>query len=159
MNLYIETENGQIKNHPAFEDNLIAAFGSVPAHWVPFERVERPSLGVYEVWTAEEPTYEIVDGVYKDVWHKRDMTAEEKTTKQQATQAQWASRPNLENYTAWTFNEATCAYVPPTPMPETGNYFWQGTTSSWVAIPQRPNDGKQYKLDFASASWVEVTQP
>ena len=159
MKLYIETENGQTKNHPAFEDNLIAAFGSVPAHWAPFERVERPILGVYEVWAAEDPTYEMVDGVYKDVWHKRDMTAEEKTAKQQRVKDLWASQPNAENYTAWTFDEVSCAYVSPTPMPETGNYFWQGTTSSWVAVPQRPNDGKQYKLDFASASWVEVTQP
>ena len=159
MNLYIETENGQTKNHPAFEDNLIAAFGSVPAHWVPFERVERPVLGVYEVWAEEELTYEIVDGVYKDVWHKRDMTAEEKTARQQGVKDLWAVRDQAENFAAWTFDEATCAYVPPTLMPETGNYFWQGTTLSWVAVPQRPNDGKQYKLDFASASWVEVTQP
>lgn len=86
MKLYIETENGQPKNHPAFEDNLIAAFGVVPDHWVPFERIERPVLGAYEVWISEEPTYELVDGVYKDVWHKRDMTAEEKIAKQQRTQ-------------------------------------------------------------------------
>ena len=159
MNLYIETENGQPKNHPAFEDNLIAAFGSVPAHWVPFERIERPRLSVYEVWTAEDPTYELVDGVYKDVWHKRDMTAEEKADKQQRIRDDWALQDQAENFTAWTFDEVTCAYVPPTPRPETGNYFWQGTTSSWVEIPQRPNDGKTYKLDFASASWVEITQP
>lgn len=82
MNLYIETENGQPKNHPAFEDNLIAAFGAVPDHWVPFERVERPALGVYEVWVSENPTYELIDGVYKDVWHKRNMTEEEKAAKQ-----------------------------------------------------------------------------
>jgi len=53
MKLYIETENGQVKNHPAFEDNLIQAFGQVPEHWVPFERVERPVLGQYEVMVSE----------------------------------------------------------------------------------------------------------
>ena len=86
MNLYIETENGQVKNHPAFEDNLIAAFGSVPAHWMPFERIARPVLGVYEVWVSENPTYELIDGVYKDVWHKRDMTEEEKIAAQERVQ-------------------------------------------------------------------------
>ena len=158
MNLYIETENGQPKNHPAFEDNLIAAFGSIPEHWVPFERIAKPALGVYEVWTAEEPTYESVNGIYKDVWHKRDMTAEEKTAKQQAVQTAWMSRPNAENWLAWTFDEATCAYMPPIPRPETGNYFWHGITSAWVEVPQRPDDGKIYKLDYVSATWVEAPQ-
>ena len=59
MNLYIETENGQPKNHPAFEDNLIQAFGDIPEHWVPFERIERPQLGVYEVFDQEEPEFAV----------------------------------------------------------------------------------------------------
>ena len=29
MKLYIEAENNQPKNHPAFEDNLIQAFGQI----------------------------------------------------------------------------------------------------------------------------------
>jgi hypothetical protein len=58
MNLYIETENGVTKNHPAFEDNLMQAFGSIPAHWEPFIRVERPAIGVYKIMTADEPTYD-----------------------------------------------------------------------------------------------------
>ena len=78
MNLYIETENGVAKNHPAFEDNLIQAFGSVPEHWMPFERVDCPVLGMYQVMESETPTYEFVGGVWKDVWHIREMTAEEK---------------------------------------------------------------------------------
>jgi hypothetical protein len=32
---------------------------------------------------SETATYELIDGVWKDVWRKRDMTAEEKTAKQQ----------------------------------------------------------------------------
>lgn len=159
MNLYIEIENGQTKNHPAFEDNLIEAFGSIPEHWVRFERVERPIIGVYETLAVEHPTYELVNGIYKDVWHKRDMTTEEKTAKQQGVKDLWARRSDLSNYSAWVFDEAKCSYEPPIPMPDTGDYFWQGTTSSWVEVPQYPNDGKQYKLDFASATWVEVTQP
>ena len=122
MNLYIETENGVTKNHPAFEDNLIQAFGSVPAHWEPFTRVERPAIGVYEVMTADEPTYEKVDGVWTDVWHKRDMTAEEKTAKQQQVITAFNSREQAENWSAWTLDEATNTMVPPIPRPEPDEY-------------------------------------
>ncbi len=52
---------------------------------------------------------------------------------------------------------AKLVYEPPIPRPETGIYFWQWTTSSWVEEPQRPDDGKEYRLDFASATWVEIT--
>jgi hypothetical protein len=31
MNLRIETENGQPKNHPALEGNILQAFGTIPA--------------------------------------------------------------------------------------------------------------------------------
>ncbi len=117
MNLYIETENSTIKNHPAFENNLIQAFGSVPAHWETFIRVERPILGVYELMTAEEPTYEKVDGVWTDVWHKRDMTAEEKTAKQQDVITAFNDRDQASNWSAWTLDEATCMMVPPIPRP------------------------------------------
>ena len=34
MNLYIEIENGQAKNHPALESNLLEAFGSIPGLFV-----------------------------------------------------------------------------------------------------------------------------
>jgi hypothetical protein len=78
MNLYIETENNQIKNHPAFEENLIQAFGEVPSNWVPFIRVEIPIIDIYEVY--EGVTYELVNGVYTDVHHVRPMTEEEKAT-------------------------------------------------------------------------------
>ena len=76
MNLYIETENGQTKNHPASEDNLIQAFGLVPSDWEPFDRIERPVPGVYEV-VPDQSIYQKVDGVWKDVWPLRPMTAEE----------------------------------------------------------------------------------
>ena len=58
MNLYIETENGAIKNHPAFEDNLIQALGSIPENWEPFTRVERPVTDAYQVLVSEQPSYE-----------------------------------------------------------------------------------------------------
>ena len=157
MNLYIETENGQTKNHPAFEDNLLQAFGAVPTQWEPFTRVERPVPGVYQTMDSQEPVYAKVDGVWTDVWTVRDMTAEEKTAKQQAVKDNWSALPNRDNFTAWTFDESTCRYVPPTPRPTDGNYFWQGTTNSWVIRPSYPDDGKQYKLDTPTATWVLIT--
>ena len=159
MNLYIETENGVTKNHPAFEDNLLQAFGSIPVHWEPFTRVERPALGVYEVMTADEPTYEKVDGVWTDVWHKRDMTVEEKTAKQQEAVTVFNSREYASNWSAWTLDETTCQMVPPIPRPETVEgvlVFWCGADNNWKEAPAYQVDGNQYKFDFLAWQWVQV---
>ena len=129
MNLYIEIENGQVKNHPAFEDNLIAAFGSVPENWVPFVRVEPPQLGVYE--KSQTVTYELVNGVYTDVFHAERMTAEEITAKQNKVKTAWVET----GYVSWTFNEETCQFDPPTPIPtDDKRYRWDEPTTSWVEV-------------------------
>lgn len=138
MNLFIETENGATKNHPAFEDNLIQAFGSVPEHWEAFTRVERPVPAMYQTMDSQEPVYAQVDGIWTDVWLLRDMTAEEVAVKQQAAKDAWAALPNRDNFNAWTFDEVTCSYIPPVP---------------------RPDDGKLYRWDGAVNNWVEVTPP
>ena len=163
MNLYIEIENGVTKNHPALEENLIQAFGSVPASWEPFTRVEIPTLGVYELMTAEEPTYEQVNGVWTDVWHKRDMTAEEKAAKQQAARNRISVHPQAENWSAWTLDEATCQMVPPIPRPEPDQVkldagiftFWCGADNNWKDAPVQPEG--QYKFDFIAWQWIEIT--
>lgn len=159
MKLYIETENNQPKNHPAFEDNLIQAFGQIPAHWEPFVRVERPTPSVYQVLDSQEPTYQKVDGVWKDVWALRDMTAEEKAAIQQAVRDDFNNRPQAENWAAWTFDEATCTMVPPIPRPEPveGKFvFWSGADNNWKEAPAYPTDGNQYKFDFIAWVWVAV---
>lgn len=159
MNLYIETENGQTKNHPAFEDNLIAAFGLVPASWEPFVRVEKPIPSEYQVLDSDEPTYAKVDGVWTDVWALRDMTAEEKTAKQQAVIAEFNNREYASNWSAWTFDEATCKMQPPIPRPETVDGLdirWCGADNNWKEVPARPVDGNQYKFDFLAWQWVQV---
>lgn len=160
MNLFIETdENGNYKNHPAFDDNLRQAFGEIPAHWEPFVRVERPIPGVYQVLESDVSSYEKVDGIWTDVWAIREMTAEEKAAKQQQVKDEWASNPNASNFSAWTFDEEKCAYVAPIPMPEDDKtYFWQGTTNSWVEVPEYPTDGKAYKLDYATGTWVLIEE-
>jgi hypothetical protein len=164
MNLYIETENGAIKNHPAFEDNLIQAFGAVPAHWEPFIRVERPTPGVYDVLESNEPTYEKVDGTWTDVWMMRPMTAEEKTAKQQSARDALANLEYASNWSAWTLDEATCTMQPPIPRPEPDEdkisqgimTFWCGAENNWKDTPVRPEGN--YKFDFIAWAWVEVTE-
>jgi hypothetical protein len=113
MNLYIETENGQIKNHPAFEENLIQAFGAVPNNWEPFTRVEQPIPSVYQILKNPEPTYQKVNGVWTDVWELREMTAEEKSSKQQGTKDAWAAYLKPDSFATWVFDEETCTYKPP----------------------------------------------
>jgi hypothetical protein len=158
MNLYIQIENGQPINHPASEDNLIYALGSVPSNWEPFVRVEMPTPTIYQVLDSMEPTYEKVNGVWTDVWALRDMTETEKTAKQITVKAAWTARPNASNFTAWTFSEVNCRYEPPIPYPlDDKSYFWQGTTNTWVETPPYPTDGKQYKLDIPTATWVLVS--
>jgi hypothetical protein len=163
MNLYIETENGAVKNHPAFEDNLIQAFGSVPSHWEPFVRVERPTPGMYEVLESQEPVYAKVNGVWTDVLSVRDMTAEEKATKQQTVIDAFNSRPQAANWSAWSLDEATCTMQPPIPRPEPDQTkldqrimtFWCGADSNWKDTPVRPVGN--YKFNFFAWNWVEVT--
>ena len=157
MNLYIETENGAIKNHPAFEDNLLQAFGVIPIHWEAFTRVERPTLSVYQTMDSDEPVYTKVDGVWTDVWTVREMTVEEKAAKQQATRDAFNARDQAENWSAWTLDEATCTMVPPIPRPdpvESVIVFWCGADNAWKEVPTRPEG--EYKFDFIAWAWVAV---
>ena len=158
MNLYIETENGNPINHPAFEDNLLQAFGAIPAHWEPFNRVERPTLSIYQVLDSQESTYQKIDGVWTDVWSLRDMTSEEKSAKQQAVRDAFNTREQAENWSAWTLDEATCTMQPPIPHPERIEgvlVFWCGAENNWKDTPTKPTDG-QYKFDFIAWQWVSI---
>jgi len=156
MNLYIETDSdGNTIKHPATEENLIAAFGSIPPHWEPFVRVDFPILGLYQI--HNEPVYQKINGVWTDVHSVRQMTPEEKAAFQQKEHDWWNAHPR-PNLSAWKFNDATCKYEPPIPPPDDGkNYFWQGTTNTWQIMPPYPNDGKEYKLDFPTATWILKT--
>jgi hypothetical protein len=128
MNLYIEIENEQPKNHPAFEDNLLQAFGNIPENWEPFERVQRPDIGVYDVLESEQPEYQLINEVYKDVWMVRSMTAEEIAIKKADTIASWNN-----HFPSWVFNEDKCTYEPPIPKPQDGKYYrWDESIINWV---------------------------
>ena len=162
MNLYIETENGVVKNHPALEDNLLHAFGAIPDHWEPFVRVARPEPDVYQKVAYDEPVYTKINGIWTDVWTLRDMTAEEKTFKQQATITTFNALPNAFNFSTWTLDEATCTMVPPIERPsidqtkiDAGIFtFWCGADNNWKDTPVRPA-GEQ-TFDFATWQWEEV---
>lgn len=165
MNLYIETKDGQAINHPAFEANLVEAFGSIPDHWEPFVRVERPVPAVYEMLESNESVYVKVDGTWTDVWSLRPMTNEEKIAKQQLVKDTFNAQEQAENWSAWIFDEATCTMQPPIPRPEPDQNklnqriatFWCGADNNWKDTLVCPDDGKQYKFDFLAWQWVEVT--
>jgi hypothetical protein len=166
MNLYIETENDSCKNHPAFEDNLIQAFGSVPSHWEAFVRIEKPTPAVYQILESDVAVYSKVNGVWTDVWSLRDMTAEEKIAKQQAVIFSFNERDQASNWSAWTLDEVTCTMQPPIPRPERDQTkldagimtFWCGAESNWKDTPIKPIDANQYNFDFFAWQWVAVTQ-
>lgn len=167
MNLYIQVQDGQPINHPALVDHLYGAFGGVPDDWKPFIRVERPVVGVYEVYV--DTTYEQVGDYYVDVHNVRPMTAEEKAAK--IEQARASLPPN------WTLDTETLRPVRPL-MPTTGGpWKFDGVTAkdwviatepphpSWVLredglcyVPPvpKPQDGNQYRWDEPTISWIQL---
>jgi hypothetical protein len=161
LELFIRVdESGNAVEHPIFGDNFRQAFPNIdvnnlPSNFARFVRVARPTLDVYEVLDSNEPTYQLVDGVFTDVWSLRAMTPSEKTAKQQAVRDAFAAQTDAANFTTWTLDEATCTMVAPTPRPE-GAYAWKGATNSWESRAVRPDDGKAYRWDYQTWSWVEV---
>ena len=160
--LFIQLRDGQPFEHPIFYENFRQAFPTIDPENLPadqfakFIRVAPPELGIYEVYVGV--TYQWVGDVVKDVHEVRPMTDEEKAEKQQKFKDFWVSRPQAENWAAWTFDEATCAYVPPIPRPdnpENKDIRWCGADNNWKEVPPRPTDGKAYKFDFLAWEWVE----
>jgi hypothetical protein len=162
MNLYIQIENDQPINHPALMDNLFQSLGGIPPGWEQFIRVPRPVLGAYQVLVSEEPTYTKQFGYWMDTWTTRDMTDAEKAAKQQATRDAFNARPQAENWSAWTLDEATCTMAPPIPRPEPDQTkldqriftYWCGAEVNWKDTPVCPEGN--YTFDFIAWQWVEA---
>jgi hypothetical protein len=135
MELFIRIVDGQPFEHPIFADNFAQAFPDVdvnnlPPEFARFERVDCPNnIGVYQTCNL---SYQWVDGVVKDVWDTREMTASEKQGKITFVQEQWAQT----GFASWVFDEPTCNFEAPIPM---------------------PTDDKQYRWDEPTTSWIEVT--
>ncbi len=133
MNLYIRIENGQPVDHPIAETNLISAVPGIdvdnlPSGYASFTRVEMPELGPYETCTS---IYQWDGDIVTDAPTTREMTTEEKTAKQDAVKADWATT----GYASWVFNEADCTFYPPTPRPLDGiSREWDEETISWVEV-------------------------
>jgi hypothetical protein len=87
------------------------------------------------------------------------MTAAEKAAKQQGVKDAWAKKSNASNFTTWTFDEATCVFVPPVaypfPVAEGETYLWSGADNNWKLVPTRPDDGKAYTFNVTSWTWDE----
>jgi hypothetical protein len=131
MRLIIRVKNGQPFEHPIVESNFRQAFPSVdvnklPPEFVMFERVEKPTIGVYQVY--EGVTYELSSGICRDVHHVRDMTPEEMQEKQNNVKSNWS----IYGHASWVFDEETCSFRSPVSYPTDGNpYVWDEDTVSW----------------------------
>ncbi len=171
----VDSSNTPINGiHPSFESNLKANFpdhdwtsDSPPLGYKKFQRVSPPVLKTYEVFdpligedismafthNGLEYKYFADEDTVKDVWHVRDMTAEEKQAKIDAKYAEW------NNYHPWAFDESICEFVVPDSYPGKGEddptiYEYKNSNGEWV---QYPTDGKNYNWDNTKEEWVEVT--
>lgn len=133
MELFIRIKDGKPFEHPILGDNFRAAFphidtANLPSEFARFKRIPPPPVGVYEV--LDGVTYEMVNGMYTDVWHTRPMTEAEKLVLQSEVKNNWA----LHGYPSWQFDEATCSFIPPVPRPTDGQeYVWNEQSLTWVA--------------------------
>ena len=135
MELFIRILDGQPYEHPILGSNFRQAFpeidvNNLPSEFARFERIPRPSL-VYAVLNNNEPTYQWVDGIVKDVWDVTNLSEQEIIDKQNATKAAWATHP----FQSWVFNEELCKFEAPIPKPNDGkNYTWDELTTAWIEI-------------------------
>lgn len=134
MKLYIKLQDGQPVDHPTTEENLLQVFPHIdvnllPSDFMEFERIAIPKLGLYEIY--EGSSYQVIDGVCKDVHQIRNMTAEEKSQKQ----AEMKELHKTPPYPSWTYNEEACGFQPPVPTPDNENpYTWDEETLAWFKV-------------------------
>ena len=127
-------ENGQAMDHPIMEDNFRQAFpdidtNNLPSNFARFVRVAPPVAKLYE---KIKVNYELKDGVWTDVYSYDQMTNEEITELQNRVKADFAANVG---FASWIFNENTCQFDSPVPVPNDGKkYQWNETTTSWVEI-------------------------
>jgi len=151
MNLYIQIENGQPINHPAFEDNLIHAFGSIPSNWEPFTRIHQPLDLLTTPFQKAEFSYALGnDGkTWQDVWTAVEITEEERA----ALIAKTLNNPPFKNA---VLNTSDLTWSKP-PKPNDGkNYLFNRQTGSYVEAPTKPTDGQNYTFDWPTMTWVVI---
>ena len=136
MELFIRIKDGQPFEHPILGDNFRQSFphidtNNLPAEFARFVRVETPTLGPYE--KNQTVSYQLINGVYTDVFVCEQMTAEEIAATQQEAKDSWTTNGG---FASWTFDEATCTHIPPTPKPnDDKRYAWNEEQLAWVEKP------------------------
>ena len=151
MKTYIKvTENNEIIGHPDIEDNLkylIPGFDpdNLPEGWVVFNKCEIQRAGPYEIWEGFEYVYDATIGEVNEVNKIRALTEEESLAKQNLTKQNWDS----VTFASWTFDEATCSFVPPVPRPEGKGWMWRESIGAWDKLPPQPSEGTTFdKIDW-----------
>ena len=137
MALFIKLVNGSPSGHPVTEDNFRMAFpdvdtNSLPQDWTTFTRVSAPLLGPYE--KNQRAQYEMQDdGTCLEVWYCDEMTDTEKQDKKDLTAQMFFG--SGAGFSSWVFNEDTCSYDPPVPVPDLENtYDWDDQNEQWVLV-------------------------
>lgn len=134
--LIIKLQDGLPVDHPMLISNFQQAFpdidiNNLPDNFAFFKRNPMPRIGIYE----KDPicTYELVDGLYQDVWQSVPLTPEEKLEKQNKVKAEWQEN----GYPSWVWNEEGCGFVAPVPHPADGKYYyWDEPSLSWIEDTQ-----------------------
>lgn len=143
--LYIRMLNGRPVDHPMLRSNIESSFPDVDFDNLPdwlarFERISKPTTdGPYEI--VNGPVYVVVGDTVKDQWFKREMTEEERLTKQSRARTNFlADEGNATRRSTWVFDEIQCAFIPPIPHPTDGNgYLWSDANQNWIEVipPER----------------------
>ena len=135
LELYIRIKDGQPFEHPILADNFREAFPDVDTNNLPegfarFVRVAPPAIGPYELYGG--CSYELINGVYTDVHNVESMTPEQIEEKKTQRKDQWTANGG---FASWIFNDEICEHEPPIPYPNDGkNYRWDEPTTSWVEV-------------------------
>lgn len=137
MSLYIRIKDGQPFEHPLTVENMSLAFphvdlANLPSDFMLFERVEKRDTQLYEVYLGHE--YKIYENVVKDEHIFRPMTLQEKDDYIQTITQEWQS---FEFYKpSWIYSDTAGQFVAPVPYPDDGKlYKWDEATLSWVLAP------------------------
>lgn len=133
MKLYIQIVDNRPVNHPILEENLLMIFSEIELYtgqdYVPFIRVENPVLGPYD--KNVHHSYELIEGIAKDVWTVDRMNEHEILEKQNQTKTAWQQN----GHPSWTFNETTCEFEPPVLYPSDNRiYGWSEEDTNWIEI-------------------------
>ena len=139
MRLFIRIKDGQPVEHPIMEDNFRLAFPDIDIdNLTPeFANFIRTPITIPNPY-VKNPTvsYQLVNGIYTDVFSWEQMNSEEIAAKQQYMRDGWAA---MNGFASWILDEETCEFVAPIPKPDEINiYTWNESTTSWDLVTTTP---------------------